>query len=73
MPSPMIYQHLATSALLEHAAQYHRETEIVSVSTAGEIERSSWGEVARNAPTAGLGAGDVGPARWRPLRYVSVE
>ncbi len=57
MPSPMIYQHLTTSALLEHAAQYHRETEIVSVSTAGEIERSCWGEVARTP--------DGWPRRWR--------
>lgn len=33
MPSPMIYQDLTTAALLGHAAQYHSETEIVSVST----------------------------------------
>ncbi|HCT5766913.1 TPA: hypothetical protein OT191_005448, partial [Klebsiella variicola] len=46
MPSPMIYQDLTTAALLGHAAQYHSETEIVSVSTGGEKERSSWGEVA---------------------------
>lgn len=43
MPSPMIYQDLTTAALLGHAAQYHSETEIVSVSTGGEKERSSWG------------------------------
>ncbi len=43
MPSPMIYQDLTTAALLGHAAQYHSETEIVSVSTGGEQERSSWG------------------------------
>ena len=45
MPSPMIYQDLTTAALLGHAAQYHSETEIVSVSTGGEKERSCWGEV----------------------------
>ncbi|HCI9683995.1 AMP-binding protein, partial [Klebsiella variicola] len=49
MPSPMIYQDLTTAALLGHAAQYHSETEIVSVSTGGEKERSSWGEVASRA------------------------
>ncbi|EMC8845211.1 AMP-binding protein, partial [Klebsiella variicola] len=49
MPSPMIYQDLTTAALLGHAAQYHSETEIVSVSTGGEQERSSWGEVASRA------------------------
>lgn len=43
MPSPMIYQDLTTTALLSHAAQYHSETEIVSVSAGGEKERSSWG------------------------------
>ena len=49
MPSPMIYQDLTTAALLGHAAQYHSETEIVSVSTGGEKERSCWGEVASRA------------------------
>ncbi|WP_374014230.1 AMP-binding protein [Klebsiella quasipneumoniae] len=49
MPSPMIYQDLTTTALLSHAAQYHSETEIVSVGTGGEKERSSWGEVASRA------------------------
>lgn len=43
MLSPMIYQDLTTAALLDHAAHYHRETEIVSVSTDGAIERSCWG------------------------------
>ncbi|HBS7627260.1 TPA: long-chain fatty acid--CoA ligase [Klebsiella pneumoniae] len=45
----MIYQDLTTAALLGHAAQYHSETEIVSVSTGGEKERSCWGEVASRA------------------------
>ncbi|WP_049053401.1 long-chain fatty acid--CoA ligase [Klebsiella aerogenes] len=80
MPSPMIYQHLTTSALLEHAAQYHRETEIVSVSTAGEIERSSWGEVARNArrlasalATLGLPAGArCGTLAWNNRRHLEI-
>lgn len=49
MPSPMIYQDLTTAALLGHAAQYHSKTEIVSVSTGGEKERSCWGEVASRA------------------------
>lgn len=48
MPSPMIYQDLTTTALLSHAAQYHSETEIVSVGAGGEKERSSW-EVASRA------------------------
>ena len=48
MPSPMIYQDLTTAALLGHAAQYHSETEIVSVSTGGEGAQLL-GEVASRA------------------------
>ncbi len=72
MPSPMIYQDLTTAALLGHAAQYHSETEIVSVSTGGEKERSSWGRW----PAALSGW----RRRWRrwgcrqaPLRYPGME
>lgn len=70
MPSPMIYQDLTTAALLGHAAQYHSETEIVSVSTGGEKERSCWGEVASRAQRlasalASLGLPPGAPApRW---------
>lgn len=70
MPSPMIYQDLTTAALLGHAAQYHSETEIVSVSTGGEKERSCWGEVASRAQrlasalaSLGLPPGPAAP-RW---------
>lgn len=72
MPSPMIYQDLTTTALLSHAAQYHSETEIVSVSAGGEKERSSWGGgLPRSA--AGLGAGIIGAATGRPLRHPRME
>lgn len=66
MPSPMIYQDLTTAALLGHAAQYHSETEIVSVSTGGEKERSCWGEVASRAQRLGIGAGVAGAGRRAP-------
>ncbi|MGK6648196.1 long-chain fatty acid--CoA ligase [Klebsiella pneumoniae] len=59
MPSPMIYQDLTTAALLGHAAQYHSETEIVSVSTGGEKERSCWGG-GQPCSAAGIGAGVAG-------------
>ncbi|TCW16389.1 AMP-binding enzyme [Raoultella sp. BIGb0138] len=49
MHQPMMYQDLTTRALIEHAARYHRDTEIVSVATSGEKESSSWGQVAENA------------------------
>ena len=41
MPSPMIYQNLTTTALLSHAAQYHSETEIVSVGAGGSPSDAS--------------------------------
>lgn len=67
MPSPMIYQDLTTAALLGHAAQYHSETEIVSVSTGGEKERSCWGEVASRAQRLASALASLGlppGARW---------
>lgn len=73
MPSPMIYQDLTTAALLGHAAQYHSETEIVSVSTGGEKERSCWGEVASRAQRLAIGAGVAGAAAGRPLRHAGME
>lgn len=44
---------LLISALIEHAARYHAETEIVSVKTDGGTETTSWGGVARNARRLG--------------------
>ncbi len=72
MPSPMIYQDLTTAALLGHAAQYHSETEIVSVSTGGEKERSCWGEVASRAQRLASALASLGlpPA---PLRHAGME
>lgn len=49
MHPSMMYQDLTTGTLINHAARYHADTEIVSVSTGGETEYSSWGAVADNA------------------------
>jgi len=40
---------LLTSSLIEHAGCNHATTEIVSRSTDGVLERSTWGEVARRS------------------------
>lgn len=72
MPSPMIYQDLTTTALLSHAAQYHSETEIVSVGAGGEKERSSWGS-GQPRSAAGIGAGVAGAAAGCPLRHPRME
>lgn len=42
MHPPMMYQDLTTRTLIEHAARYHSDTEIVSVGTLGGREYSSW-------------------------------
>ncbi|MEF3091581.1 long-chain fatty acid--CoA ligase [Raoultella scottii] len=49
MHPSMMYQDLTTGTLINHAARYHADSEIVSVSTSGETEYSSWGAVADNA------------------------
>ncbi|STT02770.1 crotonobetaine/carnitine-CoA ligase [Klebsiella pneumoniae] len=80
MPSPMIYQDLTTAALLGHAAQYHSETEIVSVSTGGEKERSCWGGGGQPCSAAGIGAGVAGAAAgarcatlaWNNRRHLEI-
>ncbi|HHG8774526.1 TPA: hypothetical protein ACPYU1_003952 [Raoultella planticola] len=49
MHQSMMYQDLTTRALIEHAARYHTDTEVVSAGTSGEKESSSWGQAAENA------------------------
>ena len=45
----MMYKPLLISSLIEHAARWHGDTEIVSVETAGGIDRSDWATVERHA------------------------
>ncbi len=45
----MMHQQLTIGSLIDHAARYHADTEIVSVNTHGGIERVSWGSVAQNS------------------------
>ncbi len=71
MPSPMIYQDLTTTALLSHAAQYHSETEIVSVGAGGEKAQQLGSGQPRSA--AGIGAGVAGAAAGCPLRHPRME
>ena len=53
MLGQMMTAPLLISALIDHAAKYHGQTEIVSVETAGGVTTTSWGEVARNARRLG--------------------
>ena len=49
MLGKMMDQPLLISSLIEHAAQYHGDTDIVSVEADGRTARSSWRAIAGNA------------------------
>lgn len=49
MMRSMMTMPLTVGSLIEHAERYHAGTDIVSVETAGGIERTNWGTVARHA------------------------
>ena len=45
----MMYQPLSIASLIDHAARYHGDTEIVSALTEGGFERLDWAAVGANA------------------------
>ncbi|OAN78648.1 long-chain fatty acid--CoA ligase [Sulfitobacter sp. EhC04] len=45
----MMYFPLTIGSLIDHAERNYPGSEVVSVETAGNIDRSTWGEVARNS------------------------
>jgi 3-(methylthio)propionyl---CoA ligase len=49
MSGTMMHQQLTISSLIEHAARYHGDTEVVSVETTGGVVRSNWREIEANA------------------------
>ncbi|MBM1817048.1 long-chain-fatty-acid--CoA ligase [Pseudosulfitobacter pseudonitzschiae] len=53
MLGQMMTAPLTISSLVEHAARYHGDTEIVSVQTAGGVETTSWRDVGANAHRLG--------------------
>jgi len=60
MTQPMMTQSLLVSSLIDHAARYHSSSEVVSVETTGSLDRSSWGEVARNSRKLASALGKLG-------------
>jgi fatty-acyl-CoA synthase len=68
---------LLVSAIIEHAAIYHRETEIVSRTVEGAIHRYTYGEAERRSKKLarallrlGIGPGDrVGTLAWNTFRH----
>lgn len=71
---------LLTSSLIEHAATFHADTEIVSRLPEGPIRRSTWGElrdhskqVANAMAELGVTTGDrVGTLAWNSNRHLAM-
>lgn len=49
MLGQMMPAQLTISSLIDHAALYHADTEIVSVNTGGGVEITNWGQIGQNA------------------------
>ncbi|MCB1310861.1 MAG: long-chain-fatty-acid--CoA ligase [Sedimentitalea sp.] len=80
MLGQMMTAPLLISSLIDHAAKYHGQTEIVSVETAGGVTTTSWGEVARNARRLGSALTRMGLApqarcatiAWNNRRHLEI-
>lgn len=76
----MMNQSLTISSLIDHAANYHAGTEVVSVKTSGGIERSNWGSVASNARKLASALGKLGvesgercgTIAWNNVRHLEI-
>ncbi|WP_299141054.1 long-chain-fatty-acid--CoA ligase [uncultured Tateyamaria sp.] len=53
MLGQMMNYPLTIGSLVDHAARYHAETEIVSVNTSGDVEMTDWGRVGANSHQLG--------------------
>ena len=45
----MMFQPLLISSLIEHAATYHSDTEVISKNTDGSMTHSTWGQISQNS------------------------
>ncbi|GAB4554396.1 MAG: long-chain fatty acid--CoA ligase [Ruegeria sp.] len=80
MLGQMMTQPLLISSLIDHAARYHGQTEIVSVETDGTVTRTNWGEIAANArrmgsalTKLGLQPQDrIGTLAWNNRRHLEI-
>ena len=80
MLASMIYQPLMISGLIEHAARFHGETEIVSINTEGGVERLNWRIAAQHArqladALSGMGLGQgtrCATLAWNNRRHVEI-
>ncbi|WP_170338424.1 long-chain-fatty-acid--CoA ligase [Ruegeria arenilitoris] len=80
MLGQMMTQPLLISSLIDHAARYHGQTEIVSVETDGTVTRTNWGEIGANArrmgsalTKLGLQPQDrIGTLAWNNRRHLEI-
>ena len=80
MNNSMIHQPLTINSLIEHASQYHGDTEIISVETDRQISRSNWSTTHNNAlklssalGTLGVVPGDrVATIAWNNRRHLEL-
>ena len=80
MLGSMMRKELLISDLIVHAGKYHTDTEILSRETTGEMNTTTWGEVAAASrklasalDTLGLGMGDrVATLAWNNHRHLKI-
>jgi fatty-acyl-CoA synthase len=80
MQGQMMLRPLVIGDLIDHAADWHGQTEIVSVETTGGIARTTWGAVRENArrlaaALAALGIEDdarCGTIAWNNRRHLEI-
>ena len=81
MPSGrMMYQPMSIAQLIDHAARYHGDTEIVSALTEGGFERLDWATVGANARRIasalvrrGMTTGDrIATLAWNNRRHLEL-
>lgn len=80
MNGTMMYQALTVGSLIDHAMDYHSETEVVSVETSGDVETHNWGVVAHNArrlaaalDKLGVSSGDrCATIAWNNRRHLEI-
>lgn len=80
MLGQMMHMPLTIGSLIDHAARFHAQGEVVSVETTGGIEHSTWGEVAANAHRLasalrklGVKEGDrCGTIAWNNRRHLEI-
>jgi fatty-acyl-CoA synthase len=80
MIGQMMRQPLIISSLIDHAARYHGNTEVVSVETSGEVTRTYWSGVALRARKLASALGKMGLTQsdhcatiaWNNVRHLEI-